>query len=61
MRIGIDLDNTLICYENIFKKIAESSGLIPKGWLGDKGALRDLIRQAPDGEQVWQHLQGYVY
>jgi len=61
MRIGIDLDNTLICYDNIFHASAISSDLIPEDWIGNKEQLRDYIRLLHDGEHKWQQLQGYVY
>jgi len=61
MRIGIDLDNTLICYDKVFTASAITSGLVNENWQGNKEQLRDYIRQLPNGEYQWQQLQGYVY
>lgn len=61
MRIGIDLDNTIINYDGAFHSIAQASGLIPAHFSGSKQELRDIIRMLPDGEMQWQRLQGAVY
>jgi len=61
MVIGIDFDNTIACYDNVFPKLAQEAGLIPKGWKGSKQALRDFVRQKEGGELAWQKLQGQAY
>ena len=61
MRIGIDFDNTLIDYDRVFLAAARERGLVPPEFAGSKRAVRDAIRLLPDGEPVWQRLQGYVY
>src|SRR5712671_6466028 len=61
MRIGIDFDNTLIDYDEVFRAAARERGLLDRGFAGDKQALRDAIRLLPDGELTWQRLQGRVY
>ena len=61
MRIGLDLDNTIINYDQSFIDLAKSTGLINQGFLGSKTALRDGIRAMDDGEKLWQKLQGSVY
>jgi hypothetical protein len=61
MRIGIDLDNTIINYDNAFLTAAKLRGIINEQFTGGKQALRDHIRTLPDGETEWQKLQGYVY
>lgn len=61
MRIGLDLDNTLIYYDDAFAKAAQERGLLPAGFKGTKQQLRDALRALPDGETAWQKLQGYVY
>ena len=61
MRIGIDLDNTIIFYEKVFREIAKTSGLLPEDWSGGKEQLRDVVRNKPNGEHLWQQLQGRVY
>lgn len=61
MRIGIDLDNTIIHYDNAFLLSAKERELIPANFHGTKQQVRDHIRTLPDGETEWQKLQGYVY
>ena len=61
MLIGIDLDNTLICYDHAFRAVAKRSGLLPEAFAGDKAAVkRALLAQRPDGF-LWERLQGLVY
>jgi hypothetical protein len=58
--IGIDFDNTIVSYDELLCRAALDRGLI-----GDrdqtKGAVRDRVRQLPDGEIEWQKLQALVY
>ncbi len=60
-RIGIDFDNTLIRYDDVFRQAAEQRGLLSPDFVGSKQQVRDAIRCQPDGELKWQALQGYVY
>ena len=53
MRIGIDFDNTIICYDQVFCHLANSQGT--------KREVRDAIRALPDGDIVWQRMQGKAY
>lgn len=63
MRIGLDLDNTLINYDRLFFEVATARGLIPAGFTGTKRDIRDHVRLLPDidGEIEWQRLQAEVY
>jgi hypothetical protein len=61
LRIGIDFDNTIISYDDVFCEMARRSGLIDATFSGRKQAVRDAIRLLPDGELAWQRLQGQVY
>jgi hypothetical protein len=61
MKIGIDLDNTIILYDKAFQIAANLKNLVPKDCNLNKKAIRDLIRQKKNGEIEWQKLQGYVY
>lgn len=61
MRIGLDFDNTIIRYDEVFAAAAAERGLLPAGFGGNKQAVRDAIRLRPDGELDWQRLQGHVY
>jgi hypothetical protein len=61
LRIGIDFDNTIISYDQVFCTVAKLGGLISADFVGGKQAVRDRIRLLPDGELTWQRLQGQVY
>jgi hypothetical protein len=60
-RIGVDLDNTLINYDGVFRAFARERGLIDAGFAGGKDDVREAVRALPDGELAWQRLQGVVY
>ncbi len=51
MRIGIDLDNTLIDYTEAFLYGAHQFELIPENWSGQKIELKSLIRSDSKGEK----------
>ena len=61
MRIGLDFDNTIIRYDEVFQQAAKERGLVAGGFSGAKQQVRDAIRSQPEGEMKWQALQGYVY
>src|SRR5262249_37526411 len=61
LRIGIDFDNTIITYDEVFLATARAWGLIDTDFTGHKQAIRDAIRLLPDGELSWQKLQGQIY
>ncbi|MCW2249536.1 hypothetical protein M2352_005219 [Azospirillum fermentarium] len=58
--IGIDFDNTIVCYDDVFYQIAVSEGVIPITTGRSKGAVRDWLRAA-GREEDWTALQGLVY
>lgn len=61
MRIGIDFDNTLACYDGVFHAAAVERGLIPAhGVATDKTSVRDHLRGL-DRDADFTLLQGYVY
>ena len=61
MIIGVDLDNTIICYDQLFKKVAYSLHLLPKSFYGDKNKIRDFIISKKNGVNNWKKIQGLVY
>ena len=61
MRIGIDFDNTIACYDEVFSAAAIEIGLLPSGFVGGKGTVRETLRNRADGELEWQRLQGQAY
>jgi hypothetical protein len=59
--IGIDLDNTLVCYDELFHLAARDEGLIELYGPKNKEKIRDAIRLLPQGESKWTRLQAIVY
>jgi hypothetical protein len=59
--IGIDLDNTLVCYDELFHREAHREGLIELSVPRSKERIRDAIRLLPQGESKWTRLQAIVY
>jgi len=59
--IGMDLDNTLVCYDGLFHLVAREEGLIEPSLPKIKERIRDAIRLLPDGEDRWTRLQAIVY
>ena len=60
MRIGIDFDNTLACYDELFWELASEDGLVDASVPHRKDAVRDHLRQA-NLESTWTALQGQAY
>lgn len=60
MHIGIDFDNTIVCYDKVFYKVAVENGLIPPDMSPSKNSVRDYLRQIGN-EDEWTRLQGLVY
>jgi hypothetical protein len=61
VRIGLDFDNTLVRYDHVFALESKKFGIILGSWKGSKQELRDELQSRPDGERLWQALQGRVY
>lgn len=59
--VGIDLDNTIIDYDEALHAIALREGMIPEETRADKTAIRDYLRALPDGEGSWRLLQALAY
>jgi len=60
MLVGVDFDNTVVCYDGVFHKVSVERGLIPEKLPASKGQVRDYLRQQGE-EDTWIELQGYVY
>lgn len=60
MRIGIDFDNTIVCYDQLFHRVAKERGLIGDDVPVSKEAVRNYLR-ATGREDDWTEMQGYVY
>lgn len=59
-KIGLDFDNTLIHYDNLFHKLAKEKGLIDDTVEACKIAIRNFLR-AHDKDEEFTLLQGEVY
>ena len=60
MRIGIDFDNTIACYDGVFHTAALERGLIPPDLGRDKNSVRDHLNGSGRKDDFTE-LQGYVY
>lgn len=60
MRLGFDFDNTLISYDQLFRRVALDKALIPEATPPQKNAVRDHLRQQGI-EDEWTRMQGEVY
>lgn len=60
MRIGLDFDNTIVCYDDLFHRIALERSLIDDSVPISKQAVRDHLRGC-GLEADWIKLQGLVY
>lgn len=62
MKIGIDLDNTIICYENSFRHaIREVSWFDPKYQFISREKLKNDLCSLQGGQEKWEKIQGAVY
>ena len=60
MILGVDFDNTIVCYDDLFHEIAVERGLVPSSLVARKNDVRDYLRKS-GREREWTELQGYVY
>jgi hypothetical protein len=62
LHIGLDLDNTLIDYDQAFGAVGSEIGLLaPDHKLASKDAVKTFLRTPPHVEEDWMRLQGQVY
>lgn len=60
MLVGIDFDNTIVCYDQTFHRAALEQGLIPPQVPAIKNQVRNYLRSQGQ-EEEWIKLQGLVY
>lgn len=60
MHIGVDFDNTIVCYDALFHKVARERNLIPASVPANKSDVRNHLRRV-DNEDAWTEMQGHVY
>jgi hypothetical protein len=61
LRIGIDFDNTMACYDQAFAEVAALMGFQFSHEVATKVNVKQSIQDSPDGDMLWQRLQGQVY
>lgn len=60
MIVGVDFDNTLVCYDDLFRAAAVARGLMPADGPADKTGVREWFVQR-GREDDFTLLQGEVY
>lgn len=60
MHIGIDFDNTIVCYDSLFHRVCRERNLIPADLPVSKSEVRNYLRRI-GREDDWTEIQGYVY
>ena len=60
MRLGVDLDNTLIRYDSLFHQVACEMGLIHRQTQRTKKDVKRAVLDRHDND-IWTELQGIVY
>jgi hypothetical protein len=60
MLIGLDFDNTIVCYDRLFHRLASERDLLPDQVPANKTAVRDYLRSI-DREPDWTEMQGVGY
>ena len=58
--IGIDFDNTLVCYDDVFRRLAAERALAAPPPGSSKRSIRDGLRAA-GREHAWTELQALAY
>jgi hypothetical protein len=60
--IGIDIDNTIIDYDQVFGPVGEEIALLRAGHgLRSKAEVKSYLVGGSRGEEIWMRLQGQVY
>jgi phosphoglycolate phosphatase-like HAD superfamily hydrolase len=60
MLIGLDFDNTIVCYDRLFHRLAAERGLLLEPVAENKTAVRDYLRRI-GREPDWTEMQGVGY
>jgi len=61
LKIGVDFDNTIACYDHVFAHGARSQKLIFDDLVFSKSDVKQNILSGADGDINWQKLQGQIY
>jgi hypothetical protein len=60
MQIGVDFDNTIVRYDEVFHSLALSRNLIPRDLPVNKTAVREHLKNT-GREDIWTAMQGEGY
>jgi len=60
MVLGLDFDNTIIKYDELFHRVAFEKNLIPADFPKEKNTVRNYLREK-NIEDEWTIIQGEVY
>ncbi len=60
MRVGLDFDNTIVCYDEAFHQLAMESGAIPADLPRVKEKVKAYLQQRGRND-FWTELQGLAY
>lgn len=60
MLVGLDFDNTIVCYDRLFHRLARERGLLSDDVPMTKQAVRDHLRSI-GREDDWTEMQGIGY
>jgi hypothetical protein len=60
MIVGLDLDNTIVCYDEAIKRLANDVKQLPQDTPRTKLGIRDFLRQE-NREDEWTEFQGELY
>lgn len=60
MIVGLDFDNTIVCYDRLFHSVAVEQGTVPAEVERTKTAVKAYLINS-EQESTWTEMQGLVY
>lgn len=60
-KVGLDFDNTIICYDDVFHTIALKKGWIKKDFPHSKVLVKEFLVKEDHNDLRWQELQAEAY
>jgi hypothetical protein len=60
IKVGLDFDNTIVCYENAVEVLADQRLKLPAKVPRTKVGVRNYLRRE-EREEEWTHFQGELY
>lgn len=59
--IGVDFDNTIACYDQVFFSLARTLHVLDESVEPSKARVKERVLSRPDGDLIWQKMQGQAY